>query len=43
LHKKLPKSKLIIVEKAGHSASERPIQKQLLKAVKDFESRSHLK
>ena len=37
LHKKLKNSKLIIVEKAGHSASEPGIKKELLKAVMEFE------
>jgi proline iminopeptidase len=37
LHKKLPKSKLYIVEKAGHSASEPLIQAKLVEAAKSFE------
>jgi proline iminopeptidase len=37
LHKKLPKSKLIIVEKAGHLLSEKPIELVLLKAMHEFE------
>jgi proline iminopeptidase len=37
LHQKLPKSKLIIVEKAGHSSMEPGIKRQLLLAVKQFE------
>jgi proline iminopeptidase len=37
LHQKLPKSKLIIVEKAGHSSIEPGIQRELLLAVKQFE------
>jgi len=37
LHQKLPLSKLIIVEEAGHLASEKPIEKELLKAMRDFE------
>lgn len=37
LHKKLPLSNLIIVEEAGHLASEKPIEKELLKAMQDFE------
>lgn len=37
LHKKLPQSRLIIAEKSGHSRSERPLQKALLKAVRYFE------
>lgn len=37
LHQKLPKSKLIIVEKAGHSSIEPGIQRELLSAVKQFE------
>jgi len=37
LHQKLPLSKLIIVEEAGHLASEAPIEKELLKAIRDFE------
>jgi proline iminopeptidase len=37
LHQKLPKSKLIIVEKAGHSAREPGIRRELISAVKQFE------
>jgi proline iminopeptidase len=37
LHKNLPVSRLIIVEEAGHLASEKPIEKELLKAVREFE------
>ncbi len=37
LHKKLPASKLIIAEEAGHSMSEKPIQRELLKAMVEFE------
>lgn len=37
LHQKLPKSKLIIVEKAGHVAMEPGIQRELVSAVKQFE------
>ncbi len=37
LHKKLPKSKLVIVEEAGHSESEPGITKALLEAVAEFE------
>jgi proline iminopeptidase len=37
LHQRLPRSKLIIVEKAGHSAGEQPIEIALLTAVKEFE------
>ena len=37
LHKKLPNSKLIIVERAGHSASAEPLRTFLVNAVKDFE------
>jgi pimeloyl-ACP methyl ester carboxylesterase len=37
LHQNLPLSKLIIVEEAGHLASEAPIEKELLKAMRDFE------
>ena len=37
LHKKLPKSKLIIVEKAGHLMTEKPIEKELLKNMREFE------
>jgi pimeloyl-ACP methyl ester carboxylesterase len=37
LHKNLPGSKLIIVEEAGHLASEKPIERELLKAMLDFE------
>jgi proline iminopeptidase len=37
LHKKLPNSKLIIVERAGHSASAEPLRTFLVNAVKGFE------
>jgi proline iminopeptidase len=37
LHKLLPKSRLIIVERTGHSADEPGIQKELLKAAREFE------
>jgi proline iminopeptidase len=37
LHLRLPKSKLIIVEKAGHSTGEKPIENALLEAMKQFE------
>ncbi len=37
LHKKLPRSKLIIVERAGHSANAEPLQSYLVNAVKAFE------
>jgi proline iminopeptidase len=37
LHKKLPKSELIIVERAGHSASAEPLCSVLVNAVKKFE------
>lgn len=37
LHKKMAKSKLWIIEKAGHSSSEPGIQSALVRAVKEFE------
>ncbi|UCH97452.1 MAG: prolyl aminopeptidase [Candidatus Aminicenantes bacterium] len=37
LHQELPKSRLIIVEKAGHLVMEPRIQRELLSAVKQFE------
>ncbi|UCE58543.1 MAG: alpha/beta hydrolase, partial [Phycisphaerales bacterium] len=37
LHKALPKSKLIIVEEAGHSESEPGITQALVRAVAAFE------
>ena len=37
LHQKLPKSRLIIVERAGHSVSEPGITAALLDAMKSFE------
>jgi proline iminopeptidase len=37
LHKRLPKSKLIIAESAGHWMGEAPIQQALLQAMRDFE------
>ena len=38
LHKALPGSKLIITEKAGHAMSEKPTEKELIKAMKDLEN-----
>jgi proline iminopeptidase len=37
LHKKLPDSKLIIVEKTGHMMSEKGIETELLKAMIELE------
>jgi proline iminopeptidase len=37
LHKKLPNSKLVIVERAGHSASAEPLRTYLVNAMKAFE------
>ena len=37
LHKKLPKSKLIIAEEAGHMMNEKPIEVELLKSMLEFE------
>lgn len=37
LHKKMAKSKLWIIEKAGHSSSEPGIQNALVRAAKEFE------
>jgi proline iminopeptidase len=37
LHMKLPASKLIIVEEAGHLQSENPNEIELLKAMREFE------
>ena len=37
LHKKLPKSKLVIAEGAGHWMGDKPIEKALLEAVLEFE------
>ena len=37
LHKLLPKSQLIIVERAGHWMGDMPIEKELIKAMKNFE------
>jgi proline iminopeptidase len=37
LHKKLPKSRLIIVEEAGHIMSEKPIEREMLQAIREFE------
>jgi len=37
LHNKLSDSKLILVEKAGHSMDEQPIETELLKAMLDYE------
>jgi len=37
LHQLLPRSRLVIVERAGHSADEPGIQEQLVKAARDFE------
>ena len=37
LHQKLPKSKLIIAEGAGHWMEDEPVEKALLKAMREFE------
>jgi proline iminopeptidase len=37
LHQKLPKSKLIIVERAGHTDSEDPLLSALIGAIREFE------
>lgn len=37
LHKMLPESQLIIVERAGHWMGEKPIEEELIKAIKNFE------
>ena len=37
LHQRLPKSKLIIAERAGHWIGEPPIEQALLKAMREFE------
>jgi proline iminopeptidase len=37
LHKKLPKSKLIIAESAGHWMGDKPVENALLNAFKEFE------
>jgi proline iminopeptidase len=37
LHRKLPNSKLVIAEKAGHWMGEPPIQRALLEAMREFE------
>ena len=37
LHRRLPNSKLIIAEQAGHWMGEPPVERALLKAMKEFE------
>jgi proline iminopeptidase len=37
LHTKLPNSKLIIAESSGHWMGEKPIERELLKAMREFE------
>lgn len=37
LHREIPKSKLIIAESSGHWMGEKPIERELLKAMKEFE------
>lgn len=37
LHKELPKSKLIITEESGHLLSEKPNERELIKAMREFE------
>jgi len=37
LHRKLPKSKLIIAERSGHWMGEKNIEKAMLEAMRDFE------
>jgi proline iminopeptidase len=36
-HKVLPNSKLVIAESAGHWMGEKPIERELLRAMKEFE------
>ncbi len=38
LHQKLPNSELIFTELSGHSLTEKPIEKELLKAMKELEN-----
>ncbi len=38
LHKRIPGSKLKIVEEAGHSMSEKPIEEELVMAMKELET-----
>jgi proline iminopeptidase len=37
LHQRLPKSKLVIAEMAGHAMNEKPIERALLEAMRQFE------
>ncbi|NQT25140.1 prolyl aminopeptidase [candidate division KSB1 bacterium] len=37
LHQKLPKSKLVIAEEAGHWMADKPVQQALLNAMREFE------
>jgi proline iminopeptidase len=37
LHKLLPKSKLVIAEKAGHTTADAPVSRALVNAMKEFE------
>ena len=37
LHRKLPKSRLVIAEAAGHWMADKPVQEELLKAMREFE------
>jgi pimeloyl-ACP methyl ester carboxylesterase len=37
LHQMLPKSKLVIAERAGHWMGEKTIEEALLKAMREFE------
>ena len=43
LHQKLPDSRLIITELSGHSMTEKPTEKELLKAMKELENISDQK
>ena len=38
LHQSIPRSKLKIVEKAGHSLTEKPIETELVKTMKELET-----
>jgi proline iminopeptidase len=38
LHERLPNSELIITELSGHSMTEKPIETELLKAMKELEN-----
>jgi proline iminopeptidase len=41
VHRSIPGSKLVIAEMAGHSMSQKPVERALLEAMREFEGAAH--